>query len=229
MRRFAILIVPVVLAACGSDDKAAKAPAAPKPSTAIALETGVPVQTTGTGGQTRTSGLPDVSKLKDLPAPSGVAAPSACASAGIAPTPANLRQVSSVILCLHNAERKARGLRPLKFNARLARAAGSHTRNMVARKFFAHDAPGGGNVASRARSAGYINNRVRWTVGENLAFGGGGLAAPGKIMASWMGSAAHRANILTRGFREIGIGVAAGSPRGGDGFTYTAVFGAKSR
>ncbi|MEA2391126.1 MAG: hypothetical protein QOK31_1235, partial [Solirubrobacteraceae bacterium] len=37
----------------------------------------------------------------------------------------------------------------------------------------------------------------------------------------------HRANILRGSFREIGIGIALGTPAGGSGATYTTDFGAK--
>jgi uncharacterized protein YkwD len=40
-----------------------------------------------------------------------------------------------------------------------------------------------------------------------------------------MHSAGHRRNILDRSFREIGIGIAIGSPRGGSGATYVNEFG----
>lgn len=220
--------MPLVLAACGGGDGDAGAPAAPAPSTSVSVETGAPVVTTGRGTEIGASGLPDASKLDDLPPPSGVAGAGACASAGLTPSAGNLGRVRSVILCLHNAERKARGLRALRLNRRLARAASSHSRAMVSRKFFAHDAPGGGDVVSRARRTGYIPRAGRWTVGENLAFGSGPLGTPGKIMDAWMNSPGHKANVLTRGFREIGIGVVVGSPVGGSGVTYTTVFGARS-
>jgi uncharacterized protein YkwD len=49
------------------------------------------------------------------------------------------------------------------------------------------------------------------------------------MMQSWMNSAPHRANILTRGFRAVGIGVAAGVPGAASGGgTYTTDFGFRS-
>jgi uncharacterized protein YkwD len=194
----------------------------------VSIQTGTPVIATGLGEKPGgSSGLPDVTKLKDLPAPSGISGAGACASAGLNPSRANLARVKSVILCLHNAERKARGLRSLRLNAKLSRAATGHTRAMVSRRFFAHDAPGGGNVATRARRVGYIPRSGRWSVGENLAFGSGGLGTPGKIMQAWMNSPGHKANVLTGSFKDIGIGIVVGSPVGGAGVTYTTVFGNK--
>ena len=44
-----------------------------------------------------------------------------------------------------------------------------------------------------------------------------------------MASPGHRANILNGRFREIGIGLTLGSPRGGSGATYATEFGAVTR
>ena len=233
MKKVALIAFSLVaLAGCGGDDDgSASRPSAPKPTAVANIDTGSPIVTTGTGDGEGRAGLPDLSKLDELPPPSGVSGAGACASAGLSPSASNLGRVRSVILCLHNTERKARGLRPLRINRRLNRAALSHSQAMVSRKFFAHDAPGGGNVVTRARRAGYIPRSGRWTVGENLAFGSGPLGAPGKIMDAWMNSPGHRANVLTRAFKEVGIGIVLGAPRNGlgGGVTYTAVFGAITR
>lgn len=226
---FLLLVPALAVAGCGGDDdEPGSAP--PKPGATASIDTGTPVVTTGSGDEDGEAAVPDVSKLEDLPAPSGVSGAGACASAGLNPTRANIGRVRSVILCLHNAERRSRGLRALRLNRRLSRAASSHSRAMVSRKFFAHDAPGGGDVVSRARRAGYIPRRGRWTIGENIAFGSGPLGTPGKIMDAWMNSPGHRANVLTGAFKEIGIGIVIGAPigGGGGGVTYTTVFGARS-
>ena len=48
------------------------------------------------------------------------------------------------------------------------------------------------------------------------------------MMRAWMASAPHRANILTRGFREVGLGGVPGTPgRARAGGTYTTVFGVR--
>ena len=59
-------------------------------------------------------------------------------------------------------------------------------------------------------------------VGENIA---AGYATPEDVVAGWMASPGHRANILSPNFSEIGIGVSAG---GGQFGTYwTQEFGAR--
>src|SRR5205085_11439912 len=113
----------------------------------------------------------------------------------------------------------------LKLNRRLARAAIRHSKNMVARRYFAHNGADG-NPVSRIRRAGYIPRIGIWTIGENLAWGTGSAAAAGQIMTAWMNSPEHKANILTKEFKEIGIGIVAAAPTaGGPGATFATTFG----
>src|SRR5438128_1825537 len=64
---------------------------------------------------------------------------------------------------------------------------------------------------------------------ENIAWGSLDWATPRAIMRSWMNSPPHRANILNRSFRDIGIGVARGAPVSGvsNAATYVTDFGAR--
>jgi uncharacterized protein YkwD len=48
-------------------------------------------------------------------------------------------------------------------------------------------------------------------IGENVAWGQGGSVRARTVVAQWMASPWHRANLLSREFRRIGIGVVAGS------------------
>ena len=81
----------------------------------------------------------------------------------------------------------------------------------------------------RIRAAHYLHGAGGWTLGENIAWGSWEYATPASIVDSWMHSPPHRANILSRAFREIGIGVARGAPVSGqdNGGTYVTDFGAR--
>lgn len=128
------------------------------------------------------------------------------------------------VLCLHNAERAAAGLRPLAWNARLAAAADSHARDMVVRAYFAHVSPEGAGPAQRIAAAGYAASLV----GENLAWGEGRLATPSVTVRGWMDSPGHRANLLRPDFREVGIALVRGDPTGrrrADVVVYATEFG----
>ena len=156
------------------------------------------------------------------------AAVTACPSAASSPAPGSIEQSERTTLCLLNLERSSRGLRPLRDNGRLARAAAGHSRDMVRRNFFSHVSPGGSTMVQRIRQAGYLSGSRSYTMGENLAWGTGSLGSPLKIVDSWMRSPGHRANILQPRFQEIGVGVVPGSPGRDTGATYTTNFGARS-
>ncbi len=120
-------------------------------------------------------------------------------------------------LRLHNRERRSRGLRALCVHPKLTKAARAHSSDMIKKDYFGH-----GNVGRRLKRHGY-----NWRVyGENIAGGTGNYARPGNVFRRWMRSSGHRANILDRRFREIGIGTATGNYKGRKGYTmYTVDFG----
>jgi uncharacterized protein YkwD len=149
-----------------------------------------------------------------------------CANTDIAPDGGNADAVRAAILCLHNQIRAERGLPLLKENTRLRRAALGHSSDMVSRGFFEHTTPNGVTMVERVMATRYASQRVGWALGENLAWGTGELATPRAIMKAWMESPGHRANVVRRAYREIGIGVVTGVPSDrGAGATYTADFG----
>jgi len=176
----------------------------------------------------RGPGLATLLALGALIAPAGAQAQD-CAGTNVKPTRANLEQVRSAVLCLHNHERARHGLSPLRENPKLRRAAGRHSANMVSSRFFDHTTPGGSTMVDRIRRAGYTSGARAWALGENIAWGSGRLATAAQIHRSWMNSAGHRANILQRRFREIGIGIENGLPvrlsAAQSGATYTTDFG----
>lgn len=115
------------------------------------------------------------------------------------------------VLRLVNQERAAQSppLAPLTLSAELQTAAQNYAQYMGEAPWWGHTGPDGSTPGSRITAAGY-----RWTAyGENIA---GGQWTPVDVMAAWMNSSGHRANILNGRFREIGIGVAvvASSPFG---------------
>jgi uncharacterized protein YkwD len=152
-----------------------------------------------------------------------------CANTNLKPTRANLELVRDAVLCLHNRERARHGLPRLRENPLLRRAAERHTDNMVSERFFDHTSPSGSTMVERIRRTGYTKRARSWALGENIAWGSGSLATAAQIHRSWMKSPGHRANILQRSFREIGIGIETGLPvrlsAAQSGATYTTDFG----
>jgi uncharacterized protein YkwD len=149
----------------------------------------------------------------------------ACSAANSAASKASKRALVRATLCVLNAERARHRLRPLRLNRKLSMAAQRHSRAMARQRFFSHTSPGGASFVDRIRSTGYLSGARSWTVGENIAYGSGGLSSPRSIGTAWMNSPGHRANILSGSFREIGVGLASGTPAGGSGATYTTDFG----
>jgi uncharacterized protein YkwD len=100
---------------------------------------------------------------------------------------------------------------------------------MVAHRYFAHDSRSGARFSVRIARSGWMAERRRWRVGENLAWGSGEEATPNAVVDGWMHSGPHRRNLLRRGFRDLGLGVVVGSPvrmsRGPGAATYVTHFG----
>jgi uncharacterized protein YkwD len=152
--------------------------------------------------------------------------PGACPGANLRPTRRDLGRVRAATLCLVNRERVDRGERALRASARLQRIAQRHSQSMVRRSYFAHVGPRGDTPSSRMRSVGYITrSRTQYRIGENIGWGTLWLATPRAIVAAWMASPGHRANILDRRFRVTAVGVCPRPPRSrARGATYTQDF-----
>jgi uncharacterized protein YkwD len=154
----------------------------------------------------------------------------ACANADVNPHAASTRTVRVATLCLLNRERRRRHMRGLRHNARLAEAAGVHATDMVQNQYFSHEGLDGSDFVERIVDADYIRrSEPGWIVGENLAWGSNELATPRAIVRAWMESPTHRANVLQRRYREIGIAVVLGAPvpRAQQAATYATEFGTR--
>ena len=154
----------------------------------------------------------------------------ACPAANATPANASKHEILRATLCKLNCERVHAGMRRLKLNRKLSRAARRHARDMARRNYFSHDTLGGGTFVDRIRREGYLNGAQSWLVGENLAWGSHRYSRPSVIMRMWMNSPGHRANILNASFREIGLGIAYDAPVANGGKpagTYATEFGAR--
>jgi uncharacterized protein YkwD len=234
-----LAVASLGLAGCGADSgpvvpaSAASAPV----QTAGNLDVGVTdarlgdaITDSSAGGprELSTGGPVDPAAVRNAPnRREGVGAGDACANATLQPDRSNLATVAEATLCLLNGERADRGLATLRPNDRLRRAALVHGNDMIAHTFFSHSGRNGSQPAQRIRASGYLSGGGGWRIGENLAWGTGDLASPKAIMAAWMNSTGHRANILQPAYREIGFGVLAGNPasRNGNGATFVNEFG----
>ena len=138
------------------------------------------------------------------------------------------RQAGQAVLKLVNAARsrpRACGSRvfgaapPLAWDDSLAAAALVHSRDMAARNYFDHTDAAGATVVQRATRAGY-----RWRViGENIAAGQGSAQ---QVVAGWLASPGHCANIMQRDFADMGAAYAI-QPHSAMEIYWTQVFGAR--
>jgi len=103
-----------------------------------------------------------------------------------------------------NEIRASHGLKPLKLNRELSAAARNHTYDMIAVGYFEHDSINGTPYWKRIQRFYPRSGKAHWSVGENLLWVGGDIAAD-KAVEAWMNSSGHRKNILSAGWREIGI------------------------
>ncbi len=105
-------------------------------------------------------------------------------------------------------------------NSLLHQAAQRHTEDMARRSYFSHVSPDGESADDRISTTGY-----RWReVAENIA---AGYPSPDAVVAGWMNSPGHRANILNCRLTEIGVGYVANPDATNPTYRYlwTQVFG----
>jgi uncharacterized protein YkwD len=151
-----------------------------------------------------------------------------CKDSGLVPTPDNLARVVAATLCLINKQRAANGLASVHTKPALRTAATQFSQEMVNENFFSHVSPSGSAPIDRLTAVGYVRKGHGFAIAENIAAAGGSQATPDAIVALWMASPGHRANILNPAYRDTGIGVAAAMPASvgsGPGATYTQDFG----
>ena len=117
------------------------------------------------------------------------------------------------VLAAVNAARAESGCEPLTHDEGLAAVARAHSADMRDRSFFDHVNPAGLDPFDRAQAAGQTNARA-----ENIAMG---QPTPAAVMAFWMDSSGHRANVLDCSVRTLGVGVAEGPA----GHWWTQLFG----
>ncbi len=132
-----------------------------------------------------------------------LAVPSAARAASPTRIPRSAGTIDRIELIevrLINHYRRAHGLRPLRIDATLTRAAGWMALDMGRHNRFGHTDSLGRDPFQRLRAFGYPS-RSTWR-GENLAAGN---PRPGPTRRQWIQSRLHRANMLNPRYSVIGI------------------------
>jgi uncharacterized protein YkwD len=115
------------------------------------------------------------------------------------------------VLDLTNTERNSRGLPPLKRVTPLDNAARYQALDLRDDNYFDHDSYDrlNGSLTWVCAWSERVNQYYPgWSsLAENIA---AGYANPASVLAGWMGSSGHRANILSSSVWEIGVGYSSG-------------------
>lgn len=119
----------------------------------------------------------------------------ATGTAQAAPSGARAMEASFDAQVLHytNVERRKRGLKALRPGGCADGFASRHTQRLAARDAFHHQA-----------LRPVLRQCHKRTAGENLAYRAPALSAQ-QVVRMWMSSPGHRANILKRGYRFLGV------------------------
>lgn len=104
------------------------------------------------------------------------------------------------VLDATNAERKKAKLDPLTADPKLTEAARAHAANMAKQNKLDHTLDDK-KFDDRAKAAGYQYQ----SLGENIAHN---QKTPADVVAAWMASEGHKANMLNDKFTQIGVAVA---------------------
>jgi hypothetical protein len=132
---------------------------------------------------------------------------SACLTLAPPSPPRPLPEVERVVFALTNQERARYRLPPLRDDEALDSIARGHSEDMLRRGFFSHTNPDRESPGDRMAR---LHRILIGEGGENIWSGSGynANAVAEQIVADWMNSAGHRANILNAEYTHLGVGVA---------------------
>lgn len=123
------------------------------------------------------------------------------------------------VLSLVNQERTSRGLNALQCYPKAVTSAHAYSQAMCDQAFFSHVDPQGKDFGARLSAAGFTG--YQWA-GENLAMTYSDSAS--SVMQAWMGSSAHRDNILFAQYTHLGAGYVACATSGANKHYWTQHF-----
>jgi hypothetical protein len=117
--------------------------------------------------------------------------------------------MSAKLIELTNKARQSAGLPALSENSALTRAAYAKANDMLAQNYFSHTAPNGKAFYRWVDGTGYVYSAVAENLAVNL-----NLVSAEEMVASWLNSPGHRANLLSGAYTEAGMGVSSGTYQG---------------
>lgn len=203
----------------------------------LAFALGLPAGLGGCGGGGDAATPAPEPAASPAPGPSPSPAPTPAPTPAPAPPPTtagtratcNLASFEADAMALINAHRAAgascgsqgsfAATTALAWNGPLTQASLRHSDDMVANNFFSHTGSDGTSAGDRATAAGYV-----WsTWGENIA---AGQPTVSSVVAAWMASPGHCANIMNARFRDIGLACVSGTANNAYRTYWTMTLGA---
>jgi uncharacterized protein YkwD len=135
-----------------------------------------------------------------VPGLAAAAAPSARAGDG----PGGNQTLAADLVASLNAARRANGLRGVRSNAALRRAALEHALSMAQDGYFSHSSANGDSASTRITSYYRVRSERSWSVGEVLYWASGNVSSDA-VVGAWLSSPPHRAELLARRWRDVGV------------------------
>ncbi len=124
------------------------------------------------------------------------------------------------IIELANKKRAELGLTELRIDPTLSKSAETKGADMIARNYWAHNAPDGTEPWHFFKEAGYSYRFA----GENLARD---FTNPQDVIDAWIASPTHKENLFSTKYQEIGVAVIEGNLKGKDTVLVIQHFGTK--
>jgi uncharacterized protein YkwD len=134
-------------------------------------------------------------------------------------TPDLAREEGQKVIKLTNVIRAGLGVKPLRENDRLDRAAFDKAQDMMVNEYFDHISPKKIGLAYWLSKNGYSFR----SAGENLAMG---FETANDIVGGWKNSRTHYMNMIDPEFTEIGVGLVSGKFKNQDMTVAAQLFGA---
>jgi len=138
------------------------------------------------------------------------------ASAWLAPEV--LKEDSKKVIALTNNIRLRQGINSLSENGLLDQAALNKAQDMIVNQYFSHMSPSNKNMLNWLSGVGYQSAAA----GENLAMG---YSSSDEVVAAWVKSKTHYANLIDEDFKEIGVSMFSGNFNGNDTTMVAQYFG----
>jgi len=140
--------------------------------------------------------------------------PAATSGARVSTTTSVATELQRLLTAEINVVRRQHGLPGLTVSVQLARAGKEHATHLAVAGYFSHDWSDGTPFATWIRRFYPVGATRRWSAGENLAWATPDVTAQ-QAVEMWLASPEHRRILLSKTWRQVGLGVIRADGAGG--------------